>query len=364
MSQNPKASKMTNIDLLDLDKENPRLFDGNIDEIPTDEISLIKGVDSKASLKELLVSYKKNGYLNIEPIIILKYKKKEKDRYIVLEGNRRIAALKVIKDKNTAEELGYANLVDGISSVDQILCYEVDSRSEADPFIGFKHVTGAYKWDSIAKAKFARRLYSKGETIEDIAQKMGDSNNTIRSMIRGLLVIEQAENKTGWKVKNRTKSGRFAFSHIYTALVSDNYKKFLGIEDAEWNQNNVPIPINPIPEEKEKDLELCLQFMYGDKSEDTNCVIGSQNPDLKKLGEVLNNPKALDTLKRSQNLDIAYAELKEDGELFLDEMLKAKHSLNISLGIYRTAKKDKDTRDAIEDVFVLSQDVKNMVLKD
>ena len=88
-------------DELVLDSENPRLILG-IGGKATDE-TIIRQLHREGELGELLQSISSNGYLDFEPLVVLR--NGAKDRYTVLEGNRRLAALKLFRDSVLAERL-------------------------------------------------------------------------------------------------------------------------------------------------------------------------------------------------------------------------------------------------------------------
>lgn len=54
-----------------------------------------------ADLRELLETIAANGFINFEPLIVLR----RPDHYLVLEGNRRLAAVKLLIHQDWAEEL-------------------------------------------------------------------------------------------------------------------------------------------------------------------------------------------------------------------------------------------------------------------
>lgn len=219
--------------LLNFDYDNPRLTTG--DELSAhDEKSIICALRDIAALDELIQSICTNKYLNLEPLIILG---EESGPFTVLEGNRRLAAIKLIKDRNLARECK-VSLPDNINqdivnSIQEISVWRVENRSDAQAFIGFKHINGPHRWDAYAKARFVADWYkrekNKGLTIESIARQLGDDNDTIRAYVGAVLVLEQAENECLFDIKDRFNRGRFAFSHFYTALGRKEYQEFLGL---------------------------------------------------------------------------------------------------------------------------------------
>src|SRR5262249_7736539 len=80
------------VDILSLDPQNPRLPE---DLQGAAESKILRHLAENDALEEIAQSYVDNGFFPHEPIIILD--KPERDgRHLVLEGNRRLAALKIL----------------------------------------------------------------------------------------------------------------------------------------------------------------------------------------------------------------------------------------------------------------------------
>ena len=316
-------------ELLDFDYKNPRLVEDQDYENNHNDEEIIRFLSSQYDLQELVDSFIANTYLNFEPIIIQPSNSKE--RFTVLEGNRRLAAIRVIEDRTLARSFKIS-LPDDIppnvlESFKNIAAIEVSGREEARSYIGFKHINGANKWNSFAKAKYVTEWYLQGTSIADIAQRVGDTNQTVRNLIGGMLVLKQAEDNDLFSIKDRTKTGPFGFSHLYTALNRKEYKDFLSLEK-DWSQTPTE---TPIPEDKLDNLKEMLQYIYGSKMDNIKSVIKSQNPDLKNLGAVLVNPTARMRLKQTNDLEEALEETKSKEKLFEENLVTANIALEKAL---------------------------------
>lgn len=293
-------------EFLSLDTENPRLF------LPdaasrNSEPELIKSLADNSDLKELIVSIANNGFLDMEPLIVIT-DPNDNNKFRVLEGNRRLAAIKAIRSPDIAQKCRIKippmsqKILD---SMNEIHVYRVKTEEEARGFIGFKHVNGPHKWDSYAKAQFAYKWYKaekeEGLTIDDIARKLGDTNQTVRSLISAMFVLEQAQENGVYNLNDRS-TPRFSLSHFYTALGRREYMDFLGL-DRGWS--NAPDD-NPVDEQHLDNLRDVLIGLYGSKEENRDSLIKSQNPDVKKFGEILVNAKAYNAFKSGADLEIAY----------------------------------------------------------
>ncbi|WP_256113745.1 ParB/Srx family N-terminal domain-containing protein [Vibrio campbellii] len=290
-----EQQSMISPEYLILDANNPRLFIGNAG---ADQATLVKMLVDSADLKELVQSMAENGYIPIEPLIVTDA---GSEKFVVLEGNRRLAALRVLTDPELARQCRISvprDIPENIKSTfSEVAVYKVASEKDARSLIGFKHVNGAHKWESFAKAQFAFKWYvaerDNGLTIEDIANKLGDKNNTVRSLVSAMFVLEQAKQTGVYDVNKDRTAIKFAYSHFYTALNRSEYKEFLGL-DKDWSADPKS---NPISDEKLDNLKDVLVGLYGYKPEQRPAVIASQNPDLKHFGEVLNNSTSYDVFK-------------------------------------------------------------------
>src|SRR6185437_8264670 len=146
---------------------------------------------------------------------------------------------------------------------------EVDTRNEARAYIGFKHVNGPHRWDSYAKARYAQGWYKEvrddGFGLNDIAARMGDTNDTIPRMVSALYVLDQAISADLFQLDDRKQRGPFGFSHLYTALMYPTVRSFLGIT-GQWLMDHPEE--KPVPKSKIENLGLLLVWLYGSKRQD------------------------------------------------------------------------------------------------
>lgn len=321
-------------DLLDFDKSNPRLLNGNDYETSNDE-DIISALNEVAPIDEIITSICTNTYLDFEPLIVMST---PSGRYRVLEGNRRLASIKLIKDSELAKrcKITLPEITEKVlRSIDNVTVWLVENEEEAQSFIGFKHINGPSRWDAYAKARFVADWYKRESgriTINQIARQLGDDNDTIRAYISSIFVLDQAEARGLFTIKNRYNNGKFAFSHLYTALGRSEYQEFLGL-DSGWNKT---LEVSPVPRQSEDKLKEVFTYLYGDKRENRQPLIKSQNPDLKKIGEVIVHPVALELLRggRSDGVDllnVAYNEVRTPYEVFSEVLAQANVKLRGAL---------------------------------
>lgn len=303
-----------NVELKDLkfDPENPRFADKSFE----NKEDLIRCLYDEMDVDEIVQSILSSGYLNYEPLIAMK----EKGSFIVLEGNRRLAALNLLADEGLRAKLGIhlSVKVPANSLPKEIKVRLVDSRQQARAYIGFKHINGPMKWDAIAKAKYAAQWFAEGSDIATISKTLGDNHNTVRRLVNGWLALEQAK-ASGFAVEDISKK-RFAFSHLYTALTRNGYRDFLGLGDEDLS--SAPKK-NPIPPKKTKEFLSVMSWLFGQEKQKEPALIRSQNPDLNKLNQILLHPEAKKLLIAERNLDSAFERVEPASKRFEDALLKA-----------------------------------------
>ena len=314
------------VDWLVLDSENPRLV--SVDTLTSDS-AIIAQLYRGEDLGELLQSIAASGYIDIEPLIVME----QGNALVVLEGNRRLAVIRLFRDPSLADQV-FRDFRVRISipeiseayraTLDKVSVYRVACREDARSFIGFKHINGAAKWASYAKAKFAADWYRNGNvSLADIAGRIGDKHDTIKRMVNAIYVLEQAAATNKFQIDDRV-SPRLNFSHLYTALSRAPYMLFLGLEAA-WARHD-PSP-TPIPDDKLKELGEVLLWIYGSKEENAEPVVQSQNPDIKYLGHVLESPEGLAVLRAGGSLHNAHASTQPANRKFSVALIRARDEI-------------------------------------
>lgn len=306
---------------LHFDFRNPRIAEFLPTPI-TPEKEIIKILWNVMGVEEIVLSIRASGFFTNEPLIAII----EDGKNVVLEGNRRLAAIKCILDPTIADFIGINKNTLNISqdsrnTLDQIPVIFVEDRKDAWKFIGFKHINGPAKWGSYAKAQYISQIKNEFDIpLEEIASQIGDTHKTVQKLYQGLQVIEQAENLG---VFNRTdiQANRLYFSHLYTGLTYEGFKDYIGITGIPEDQSN------PVPEDKKDELGELLTWIYGSKKKDVPAAIQSQNPDIRRLEAVLKNREAIHALRDGVPLYQAYEISQPKEETFEQSLLEAKRAL-------------------------------------
>lgn len=312
---------------LSLDAKNPRLAGEALTVDDQDQIVRILWKDR--AVNELVDSIAASGYWRHEEL----FASKEGGKLIVVEGNRRFAAVRLLTDAGLRNRLGITGIpllsVAERGKLETLPVIEC-RREDVWQYIGFKHVNGPQDWDSIAKAEYIARVHNDYNVpLERIARTIGDRHDTVRRLYRGLMVLQQAE-KTGRFDVNDRYNTRFAYSHLWTGLGYENIQCFLGLTVEKGFEPN------PIPKPHLENLrELCL-WLYGSKKEHKEPLVRSQNPDLRKLDETLGSKNGVAALRSGLPLATALNASRGDERLLREALVLAEQKLKEARGLVLT----------------------------
>jgi hypothetical protein len=339
MAKKPKKTKASvqfrkpfkvAVDRLRFDLKNPRY---SSDPLPgrSSEAQIISELIASADIAELVQSIAANGYIDIEPMVVMP----NDNVFTVLEGNRRLAAIRLLSNPELARECGFITpaITDEVArSLKELTVYAVDKREEARDFIGFKHINGPHRWDALAKARFAADWFKsergQGATLQDIARRLGDRHDTVKRLVNGIFVLDQAHKERLFDISDRSPGRAFAFSHLYTALTRPGFQDFLGLP-ADWRRED-PKP-NPVPKENLENLQKVLVWLYGSKTDSIQPVVTSQNPHIKMLDEILQKPIARKTMLARNRLQEAYTLVYTPSVQFETALLNANQNAEDAL---------------------------------
>jgi len=323
MSDTPHYS-MIPVDKLEFDIKNPRLIEFNIPSTIS-EIDLIKLLWENMDVREVALSIAASGFFNNDPLIATP----EGEKFVVIEGNRRLAAVKVLQSpdlfKHTIADIPIISAANK-KTIEKLPIF-IQTRKDAWKFLGFKHVNGPAKWGSYAKAKYIAEVYNNYNIpLDQIASQIGDTNKTVQRLYHGLMVIEQAEEE---KIYSREDTVRASipFSHLYVGLTREGMRAFLDLDDSSYEKKR------PVPKEKARELGEVCRWLFGSRRDKIEPIIQSQNPDLKYLDAVLLNREALAALRSNVSLGEAYELTRPVSMIFEEQLLDAKRCLVKARGL-------------------------------
>lgn len=222
------------IDRLRFDPENPRL-PSTVD--VTDEQAVLAWMIRKETVIELMHSIGKEGYFPGEPLLAVPSAEGE-GVYRVVEGNRRLAAAKLLLDPALAPVRPNAvskaaKLADERPQSLPVLIFP--RRDQIIKYLGFRHVTGVKGWDSLAKAKYLKQLYApqaKGSPKEEfraLARTIGSNAPYVERLLVGLNIYNKIEQSGFYDIPGLGEES-LSFSVLTTALSYSTISEFLSLD--------------------------------------------------------------------------------------------------------------------------------------
>ena len=317
------------VDNLAFDAENPRLAEYGLTK-RTKEIRILRILWEAMDVKELAMSIIASGFFRHEPLIVAR----EREKNIVIEGNRRLAAVKLLL---APDILGDSIWRAGIPPIDAAakralreLPTVSGTRENAWRYLGFKHINGPAKWSSYAKSRYIANVHRTfGVGLDDIASQIGDTNRTVRRLYRALTVLEEAERIEVFDRENRWRK-HFSFSYMYTSLCYSGIAAFIGLR-SETGDDEDPVP----KEEKQALKELCM-WLYGSKRDNVRPVVESYHPHLYQLDAIVADKEAISALRAGYRIEEAFEKSRPPGTVFEESLLAAKRYLEKAQGSVTT----------------------------
>ena len=214
-----------------LDPLNPRLPEADHS---LSQRELLEALVANDDVEDLAKSIVEKGYYPLEPLIAIE----DGGKRHIMEGNRRLAALKLLLSPDGAPEKEvkkFRGLSERIDT-DQIKRVEImiaPSRTAAAPLIMGKHTKPEVQmWKPIMKARFYKRLLDDGQRIEEIAREDGTTPSEVArflqtyGMYQVACTLELPEEVLGVVTSPRT----FPMSTLERIYRSTPGQKFLGVE--------------------------------------------------------------------------------------------------------------------------------------
>lgn len=319
------------IDELLLDDENPRLPD---EYEGASQARLLKVLVEDYSLLEIGASIAENGYFSEEPLVTVRHPTLKK--WIVIEGNRRLAALTLLAHPEQAPNdsrskwKGFARLPK--ARPDRVPTLVYDTRKEITPYLGFRHITGVLPWRPYQKGRYVAQLVEKLKLeFDEIGRLIGIRSQTVREHYVTYTVVRQARESFGIQTDKIEES----IGVLRRALSDPNIRDFIGLDLGRTEKELA----HPVKKSSSTKLRELFDWMVGT---DEKSAALTDSRSLTLFGRVLANRDALEAL-RSTN-DLTYAGNLVGGEeaRLLDLLRKAHLSLDQALPLVLRYRSSRD----------------------
>ena len=340
---NDNDFKTLNIDLIEFDKQNPRLPTT----VGTKESDIIKYLAAKTGIEDLMISIGENGFFPGEAIVVTP---DEDDKYTVLEGNRRLVALKLLQDPELAGGRRSITKVseEAESKPTRIPAYIVNSRDDALQYLGFRHISGVQRWDPLAKARYLKLLFDQAsgkpkERCIEIAREIGSKSNAVQRNLDALAAYEAIEGRDFFGIDGLDEES-FQFGVFYTAVGDTEIASFVGTK----KDGSSTYPIADPKSLKKGHLKELTEWMFQKDSQGSTRLGESRN--IPKLSAVIENSNALEKLRQGVSLDSAYSATIDNKKEFLQYIVNAtEHLKQANSNLHSVSPNDHDVVECVRE---------------
>jgi hypothetical protein len=150
--------------------------------------------DPMFDVAELRDTIKAIGFLPMDRVVVREWKvKTEPKKYVVIEGNRRITALKwLVSLHDIGKETFSEDRLLNYTTLECLLLNDLLAPASATLILpGLRHVSGIKEWGPYQKAKAVHALRDSGMSPQEAAQSLGLSTRAANSAYRCFVALEQ-----------------------------------------------------------------------------------------------------------------------------------------------------------------------------
>lgn len=166
-------SRVIPVDQILLDPNNPRLLaldptaqrvpDNRVSEPRVQEYVLAQMMERALAVRPLKRSIRQVGFLKMDKIVV---RPLDSGRYVVVEGNRRVAAIKaLLRDHDTGRDTLPDELLEQLHQLEVLVLTTAAEEASKDQWLlqGLRHISGVKAWGP----------YQRAKALETLVQEMG-----------------------------------------------------------------------------------------------------------------------------------------------------------------------------------------------
>jgi len=330
------------VDLLDFDSTNPR-FGGLMDRKSQEHIQQEMMKEPYYAF-ELVDSFLKNGFIDYEPLVV----KRVADRYLVIEGNRRLAAIREI----LGHQDRYKGRIEDLKTIPALVFPErpdKEQQSEMRIYLGVRHLIGFREWPSLSKARFLDRLSQDEGGLDRVLKELRITKTQVRRFLVPYRLLKTAQ--------IAIPKGE-DFWMLGEALSRSGIKSFLQLEVDDSLK---------VADYNKKRLNLLLDYIYGPKKSigerDADARVVTDTRDLSRLASVLDSEKASSVLFAGKSLEEAEIQV-DTREESLNRLAKMRKDIAVIVKKLTTGSKNPETQHLVQSHKQFDYTVKNFISKE
>ena len=297
-------------DLL-LDPYNPRLpeeLQGSDQEV------LFEHLYRHGALDELVESMLLNGFFHHEPLIVLpegEGEGAEPEKHIVVEGNRRLAALMLIHGHDAVAGAPTLAEITEVARAElaRVTCYVVPDREAVRRFVGYRHIGGLKPWPAEAKARFIEAEVESAAAREvprpfyQVGREVGSNAQGVRNQYLAIKLLRLLQVERGEYVNHVL---RHRFGVWLRCMTSTDIRSFIRMGDVS-GYGEVEEALGSV--DTDRLAEVISDLSPG---ADGSRPVINDSREVTVYGQVLQEEQARETLRKTGDLDLARQVLRVD----------------------------------------------------
>lgn len=191
--------------------------------------------EPRFKITSLVTSIRSLGFLRNDRLIVARY---DGTRMLVLEGNRRLAAVKLILESKAKARSA------ALDTLATLPCYILDGdpisgdekqlegyRDLALQYIGIRHLTGIQQWEPASRYEFLARLIDdKKMTPQQVSEEFGPDLSAVLRDYRAHLLYRRFRE---YEVELKLRKHRLTYNTFAEATRSPDIRIWLGWSDVE-----------------------------------------------------------------------------------------------------------------------------------
>jgi hypothetical protein len=241
-----------------------------------------------ASLVELVLAIGENDFFPGEQLLVIE---DDDGKYRVIEGNRRLSAVKLLNNPKLAN-VQVSKIEKAVSEAKfrpvEIPCLVFELEKEIHNYLGYRHITGIKEWRLLEKARYLSELRSSNfsgigivQASREIAKIIGSRMDYVRRILVGFEIYKHIEDEGFYRIRDLDDT-TFYFNYIADCLNRANISTFLGIDFEE-----------DVPEKglNRANVEKWTRWLFEKNDQNRTRLIGDSY-DLNSLNTILGHGEA------------------------------------------------------------------------
>ena len=331
-----------------LDDKNPRLPRSMQEKSEED---IIKFMLLDATTLELMQAIGQNDFFVGEQLLVIK---EETDKYRVIEGNRRLVAVKLLNEPElaTVQQSKVKRVYEeAFYRPKEIPCLVFDDKEKILKYLGYRHITGIKSWKLLEKARYLHTLRSDifpdepfYQSCRNLAKMIGSRRDYVQRVVAGYEIYKLIEEAAFYNIpylNDRT----FHFNYIADSLSRAKITAFLGV--------NFENP-NPISNINLNHLKQWTHWFFEKNSQNKTRLIGDSSH-LNKLNKIMENEKAFQAFTEGQSIEDAFELTKNIDNFFSNSLNKSLEYLEQANNLIYKVNEPETSIDTLKNISKLTR---------